>query len=81
MTPKSHAETVGHIFLEHSLTLFRILSKLLTDKGPRFACNVSVAECSTLGGNNIIITEYHPQQVGQADTFNTKIMSRLCHYM
>lgn len=53
----------------------------LTDNGPKFVSEFFVDVSNTLEVKNVFIIEYYPQINCQADQSNSKIVSRLRHYV
>lgn len=67
--------TVAHIFLEHGVASYGILSKPFSNKSSQLLLKLFVAMCITLGVNNIITTKYHPQTNGEKKQFNSILIS------
>lgn len=80
-TSKTNDTTVASIFLEHSVANYGIPFELLTKNGSQFVSKFFLAVCITLRVNYITNTEYYPQTNGQAERFNSTVISRLQHYV
>lgn len=77
---KTNATTIARIFLEKWVANYGILSKLLSDNGPKFAEKFFMEVCSTLGVDNIPITQYQRPTNSQAEHFHSTLISRLLRY-
>lgn len=80
-TVRMTATSIVSIFMELSVSNFRIPSTVLTDNGPQFSSKFFAALCKKLEDKTLVTTNYHLQDNGQVERFNAIIISRLRNYV
>ena len=63
-------EETAALYAKHVFTRFRLPSKIISDRDPRFASKFTRELCKILGINQNISTAYHPRTDGQSERSN-----------
>jgi hypothetical protein len=63
-------EEVAKLYFEHVYRWFRLPSKVISDRNPRFVSHFSKALCSQLNIQQNVSTAYHPQTDGLSECKN-----------
>ena len=69
VTKDQMAKTVVKVFYEHFIAVFRVPSKLLSDRGANFTSALVEELCSAFGIQKCRTTAYHTQCNGQVEHF------------
>ena len=64
------AEGVAKLFLQQILPRFRLLSKIISDRDPRFISKFMKELCHLMGITQNVSTVYHPRTDGQSERSN-----------
>ena len=65
-----NAEETAMLYLKHVVTNFGLLSKIISDRDPRFASKFTRELCKLMGIAQNISTAYHPRTDGQSEHTN-----------
>ena len=74
------AKETGRLLLENLYKQFRLLDKIISDRGPQFASKSFVELLKLLGITSALSTAYHPQMDGTTERVNQEIEAYLSIY-
>lgn len=72
-TPTISSPRVAHIFLNHSIILYRVPDIILSDNGPQFVSNL-LFYSPTISALRISTTAHDPQTNGQVEGYNSTLL-------
>jgi hypothetical protein len=71
---------IGDLLHRNLYKRFKLLDKMISDRGPQFAAKAFRAMLSRLGVNSVLSTAYHPQTDGTTERVNQEIEAYLAIY-
>jgi len=75
------AEGVARLLVKHLFVQFRLPTKMISDRGPRFASKLMCEMCNIVGVKQNISTAYHPRMDGQSERSNQWVEQYLQFYV
>ena len=67
VTPNQTAKTIAKFLWQGYISIFRSLTKLLSDEGANFESNIIRELCELVGGQKVWTSPYHAQTNGQVE--------------